>query len=92
MDIRRPCRKLSDWHLSLTLAAGLVSGIVTSPGGRSLLVKGGTYKTKDRVVTQDIDDKGQVTEVVTATDRFVPIIKAIDVTPGDRFGSIITIR
>lgn len=92
VDIRRPCRKLSDWHLSLTLAAGLVSGIVTSPGGRSLLVKGGTYKTKDRVVTQDIDDKGQVTEVVTATDRFVPIIKAIDVTPGDRFGSIITIR
>jgi tRNA1(Val) A37 N6-methylase TrmN6 len=36
----RPLRKMSEWHLSLALAAGQVSGVVESKDGRLLLVKG----------------------------------------------------
>ena len=90
---RRPARKLSDWHLALMLAAGQVSGVVESADGRQLLVKGGTHKEKDVAVEFSEDEDGNMEEKRILTDRFVPIIKAIEVTLGSTdFGSIFTIR
>jgi methylase of polypeptide subunit release factors len=90
---RQPARRPSPWHLSLMLAAGMVSGVVTSESGRSLLVKGGTHKEKSRRSTIAVDDDGNSVETITLTDVFVPIIKGIDVTPdGEFFGDVFTIR
>lgn len=90
---RRPARKLSDWHLALMLAAGQVSGVVESSTGRQLLVKGGTHKEKEVAVEFTEDDDGNMEEKRVLTDRFVPIIKAIDVTQHSaEFGNIFTIR
>jgi hypothetical protein len=90
---RRPVRKLSDWHLALMLAAGQVSGVVESSTGRQLLVKGGTHKEKEVAVEFSEDEDGNLEEKRIATDRFVPIIKAIDVTKySPDFGNIFTIR
>jgi hypothetical protein len=90
---RRPCRNLSEWHLSLTLAAGHVAGFVQSNAGEVLLVKGSTHKIKELSVSIQDDGDGNLQEVRTAIDRFVPIIKAIDVTPGsEQFGRILTIK
>lgn len=90
---RRPARELSPWHLSLMLAAGQVSGIVTAPSGRQLLVKGATHKEKEVAVEFSEDDDGNMEEKRILTDRFVPIIKAIDVTrSASTFGDIFTIR
>ena len=39
------------------------------------------------------DGEGNLQEIRTAIDRFVPIIKAIEVTPGsEQFGRILTIK
>ena len=90
---RRPCRGLSEWHLSLTLAAGHVAGFVQSNEGEVLLVKGSTHKIREQSVSIQDDGDGNLQEVRTAIDRFVPIIKAIDVTPGSaQFGRILTIK
>jgi hypothetical protein len=90
---RRPVRKLSDWHLALMLAAGQVSGVVESSSGRQLLVKGGTHKEKEVAVEFSEDEDGNLEEKRIATDRFVPIIKAINVTRNSAdFGNIFTIR
>ncbi len=90
---RRPVRELSPWHLALMLAAGQVSGVVSSNTGRQLLVKGATHKEKETAVEFIEDDEGNVEETRILTDRFVPIIKAIDVTPGaTTYGDIFTIR
>ena len=75
------------------LAAGQVSGVVESADGRQLLVKGGTHKEKDVAVEFSEDEDGNMEEKRILTDRFVPIIKAIDVTRGSTdFGNIFTIR
>lgn len=87
---RPPARALSDWHLALSLAAGAISGVVTSASGRCLIVKGDTHKSKTRkseVITTDDCQKS----VKTMTDRFVPTIMAWEMTPGDSFGDLITI-
>ena len=89
---RRPLRDLSDWHLALALAAGQIGGFVTSRLGRTLLIKGATYK--DKKVTTEVEDRGNgnIVETRTATDRFVPVIRAIDFTEGSPdFGRVITI-
>lgn len=79
---RAPLAKLSDWHLSLALAAGEIHGVVQSPiSGRILAIRGDTYKTKKRHVEIIDDGKGNITEHVILTDRFVPVIKAWDMTP-----------
>jgi hypothetical protein len=41
---------MSEWHLSLALAAGQVSGVVESKDGRLLLVKGRTFKEKKETI------------------------------------------
>lgn len=90
---RRPARELSPWHLSLMLAAGQVSGVVSAPSGRQLLVKGATHKEKEVSVEFEENADGNMEEKRILTDRFVPIIKAIDVTrSAETFGDIFTIR
>jgi Uncharacterised methyltransferase family (DUF6094) len=89
---RPPLRNLSKWHLALALAAGQIIGIVKSVTGRVLMIKGDTYKDKKRSVEYTTDDKGNVSETVIMTDRFVPIIRGIDMTDGDNLGRLVTIR
>lgn len=90
----RPLHQMSDWHLSLALAAGQVSGVVTSKDGRSLLVKGRTFKDKKETTETQVNEaSGNISEKRTLTDVFVPSIKAIDFTKdSDTFGKIITIK
>ena len=78
---RRPLRKMTDWHLALALAAGQVSGTVTAADGRVFVIKGDTYKDKTREDKVVVDDEGNVKETRTVTDKFVPAIRALDVTP-----------
>jgi hypothetical protein len=90
---RPPVRKLSRWHLALALAAGQVSGAVTSRDGRTYVVKGATHKEKSRKVSIEELDDGGIAEVTTLTDFFVPVIRAIDFTPGSNsYGDVIEIR
>lgn len=89
---RRPLRDLSDWHLALALAAGQIAGVVESTDGRTLLVKGDTFKEKTVSVEVHERGDGSVTETRVLTDKFVPVIRGIDFTPGAKFGSIVTIR
>lgn len=90
---RPPVRQLSRWHLALALAAGAVTGIITSPAGRTLVVRGDTYKTKDRKTEFTEDDDGNISETVIMTDRFIPAISAWDMTPdSETFGELISIR
>lgn len=90
---RPPARRLSRWHLALVLAAGAITGVITSPAGRTLVVRGDTYKVKDRKIHHTEDDDGNITETTTLTDRFIPAISAWDMTPGSAtFGELIAIR
>ncbi|MEJ1343124.1 MAG: DUF6094 domain-containing protein [Candidatus Sedimenticola sp. (ex Thyasira tokunagai)] len=90
---RRPLRQLSDWHLSLALAAGQVSGVVHSTDGRTFVIKGDTHKEKTTKVEQRLRDDDSVEEIRTLTDRFVPVIRALDFTPDSpSFGKAITIK
>lgn len=89
---RPPVRKLSSWHLALALAAGAISGVVTSKNGRVLVLKGDTYKDKVRKTEFTEDQDGNVSEVCILTDRFVPIIRAWDMTSDSpELGRVITI-
>ena len=90
----RPLRAMSDWHLSLALAAGQVSGVVQSKEGRSLLVKGRTFKDKKVTTETKVNETtGDVSETRISTDIFVPSIKAIDFTKGSAtFGDVIVIK
>ncbi|EHK6027571.1 SAM-dependent DNA methyltransferase [Vibrio parahaemolyticus] len=87
-DIPRPLRRLSPWHLSLSLAAGQIAGkVVSSDGQRTLLVKGGTQKVQ-RTVTH-VDEHQTVT---TTVDQFKPLIRGIELTQGESFGRIVVIE
>lgn len=89
---RPPVRELSRWHLALALAAGAISGVVTSRNGRVLALKGDTYKDKVRKTEFTEDEDGNVSEVRILTDRFVPIIRAWEMTPGSpNLGKVLTI-
>lgn len=89
---RRPLRDLSKWHLALALAAGQISGLVKSADGRTYLIKGDTFKEKDKHVDVTEKEDGTISETIILTDKFVPVIKAIDFTPGHHYGEIVTIR
>jgi len=84
---RNPLREMSTWHTALALAAGLITGLVTSNTGRKLLLKGYTYKTKDVATDSDTDSTTTV-----STDRFVPKIIGIDFTDGPNYGNIVSIE
>jgi hypothetical protein len=88
-----PARALSHWHLALALAAGAISGVVTSKTGKVLVVKGDTHKEKSLTTEYTERDDGSVAETRILTDRFVPVIRAWDMTPGSPTrGEVLTIR
>ena len=90
---RPPARALSHWHLALALAAGAISGVVTSETGKVLVVKGDTHKEKSLATEYTERDDGSVAETRILTDRFVPVIRAWDMTPGSPTrGQVLTIR
>lgn len=90
---RRPLRRLSDWHLALALAAGQISGTVRSKDGRVFVIKGDTHKEKDTKVEHRLSGDDAVEEIRTLTDRFVPVIRALDFTQGSKtFGQSIIIK
>lgn len=91
-DHRAPLTALGPWHLALALAAGQITGVVRSATGRTLFIKGDTFKEKARAVEATVDDEGNLSETVVLTDRFVPVIRGIEFTPGADFGRVITIR
>ncbi|MFC2752014.1 MAG: hypothetical protein ACFN9G_01485, partial [Cardiobacterium sp.] len=87
----RPLHELTDWHTSLLVSSGVVSGIVDN-GKRRLLVKGKTGKTRN--VTTRCEGEGEHTVIIEEyRDRFVTVIKAIDLTPDSAcYGDILEIR
>lgn len=90
---RPPARALSHWHLALALAAGAISGVVTAKTGKVLVVKGDTHKEKSLTTEYRERDDGSVAETRILTDRFVPIIRAWDMTPDSPTrGQVLTIR
>ncbi|MGB3288569.1 MAG: DUF6094 domain-containing protein [Burkholderiaceae bacterium] len=92
-SMRPPARGLSHWHLALALAAGAISGVVQSKTGRTLAVKGDTYKRKATATEYRERDDGSVAETRILTDRFVPVIHAWDLTPDSAtLGQILTIH
>lgn len=92
LDSRRPVVEMRPWHLAFALAAGQLKGLVKSPDGSLMLVKGDTYKSK--VMRTDIatEADGSIVRTLTATDIFVAVIRGIDFTPGPTLGSIVTIQ
>ncbi|GHU33824.1 hypothetical protein AGMMS50256_26480 [Betaproteobacteria bacterium] len=92
-SLRPPARALSHWHLALALAAGAISGVVKSKGGRVLAVKGDTHKEKASAVEYTERGDGSIAETRILTDKFVPVIRAWDMTPGSSTrGEVLTIR
>ncbi|MGE4339562.1 MAG: DUF6094 domain-containing protein [Pigmentiphaga sp.] len=92
-SLRPPARALSHWHLALALAAGAISGVVRSKAGRLLVVKGDTHKEKTLQTEYTERDDGSVAETRILTDKFVPMIRAWDMTPGSATrGEVLTIR
>ncbi|MGO3130332.1 MAG: DUF6094 domain-containing protein [Alcaligenes sp.] len=92
-SMRPPARGLSHWHLALALAAGAISGVVQSKSGRILAVKGDTYKQKATATEYRERDDGSVAETRILTDKFVPVIRAWDLTPDSAtLGQILTIH
>ena len=88
---RRPLRDITQWHLALALAAGQVTGRIQSKDGRIFLIKGDTFKKKERRQTVEVDEDGNATETIVMLDKFVPIINAIEFTPDHRLGQIVKI-
>lgn len=86
-----PLRAMTDWHLALALAAGQISGVVTSASGQRLLIKGRTHKQKSTQVMRETSSDGSVSETRVLTDKFVTVIRGIDLTPGPGLGQIVTI-
>lgn len=84
---------MSQWHLALALAAGAISGVVQSPTGRTLAVKGDTFKQKSSAVEYRERDDGSLAETRILTDKFVPVIRAWDLTPSSStLGQVLTIH
>lgn len=91
--LRPPARALSHWHLALALAAGAISGVVTSKAGKVLVVKGDTHKEKSLTTEYTERDDGSIAETRILTDRFVPVIRAWDLAPGSPTrGEVLIIR
>ena len=91
--LRPPARALSHWHLALALAAGAISGVVKSKTGRILVVRGDTHKEKSTKTEFEEQEDGSIRQTRILTDKFVPVIRAWDVTPGSTTeGQVLTIR
>lgn len=73
------------------MAPGLGPGRIQSRDGRVFLIKGDTFKKKERTVSTEVNEKGEVSETITMLDKFVPAITALEFTPDDRLGQIVRI-
>jgi len=92
-SMRPPARALSQWHLALALAAGAISGVVRSKTGKVLVVKGDTHKEKNLHCEYTEREDGSIAETRILTDKFVPLIRAWDMTPHSvTRGEVLTIR
>jgi tRNA1(Val) A37 N6-methylase TrmN6 len=90
---RRPLMPLSQWHLALSLAAGQVSGIVESQDKRTFIIKGDTHKVVQESISYEEAPDGNFIEVKHQLDKFVPVIRAIDMTANSQtYGDVFTIR
>lgn len=91
---RRPLRRLSQWHLALSLAAGHVSGCVKSRDGRLFVIKGDTFKGKHVSEELEYNAKGELISTTrTHTDKFMPTIRALNFTPDSpSYGMCLTIK
>jgi len=90
---RRPLCAPSNWHLALALAGGVISGLVRHPDGRAYVVSGDTMKVQAEKTTQVVKDDDTVETVTTRIDRFVPMIRALDMSPASAtFGDTLTVR
>ena len=72
--------------MALALVSGQVNGFVESSTGDRYLVKGSTHKTKQKSVEMDGDK-----ETIVMLDRFEPRIIGFNLTPGEKFGSVLNI-
>jgi hypothetical protein len=88
---RPPLREMTPWHLALSLAAGQINGRIRSDMGREFLIKGDTFKTKERRMETTFNEKGEASQTVILTDKFVPSINAIELTPGEKLGQIVKV-
>ena len=88
---RPPLREMTPWHLALALAAGQIVGRIEGANGRTFLIKGDTFKRKDRTVQVEVNEKGDQSQTVVMLDKFVPVINAIEFTPDHRLGQIVRI-
>lgn len=85
----RPLHDLTDWHTSLLIASGVVSGLVDN-GERTLLVRGRTVKNK--IVKIKTDEEGEAVSE-EHRDSFDTVIKAIDLTAdAPSYGQVFIIR
>ena len=88
---RPPLREMTPWHLALSLAAGQINGRIHSASGREFLIKGDTFKSKARTATLEANAEGDLSQTVIMLDKFVAVINAIELTPGNRLGQIVKI-
>jgi len=67
--------------------------VVRAADGRVYVIKGDTHKEKEAKVEVEEKPNGRITETRILTDRFVPVIRALDFTPGSpSFGQVLVIR
>lgn len=66
-------------------------GKIQSAGGGTFLIKGDTFKRKERKVSVDVDERGNASQTTVMLDRFVPAINAIELTPDHQLGQIVKI-
>ena len=71
----------------------IANASIASASGRTLAVKGDTYKQKSTTTEYRERDDGSIAETRILTDKFVPVIRAWDMTPGSATrGEVLTIR
>ena len=75
------------------LAGGGISGLIKADDGRCFVISGDTMKAKAESVSKIIRDDDKVETVITRIDRFVPVIRALDMSPtSTTFGETLIVR
>lgn len=96
VDLRQcppPLCQPTPWHLAMMLAGGAISGLVENKDGRAYVVSGDTMKAQAESTKQIVDDDDNVETVTTRIDRFVPTIRALDMSPtSTTFGETLIVR
>lgn len=85
-----PLHKLTDWHISLLITSGLISGVVDN-GRQKLLIKGRTVKVK-KIKHFVEESEESVAEITEKKDVFQTVMKAVVLNPGPDFGKLLTIK